>query len=219
MIGLPMRKRRNLTPERIVHKAIEILDREGYKEFTMRKLASHLSVDPMAIYHHIPNRADLLYRVVDAVIGQCALPHGQATWEETVRAICTAFRRLAHRHPGVIDIFNEFESWVPNEHRINEAMYAALRAGGFSPQATARGARLLLAYTENFCSWELTDWIAPYTPDMRLEFIDSLAQGEFPLTRQLVDEVTHINPDAEFEFGLEVVIRGLEIAKRPSTTC
>jgi len=212
-----MAKRRILTPQRIVDTAIELLDREGYREFSMRKLAAVIGVDPMAIYHHIANRADLMYRVVDSVIGQCELPVEHTSWEESVKAICTEFRRLAHRHPGVIQIFDEFESWVPNEHRITEAMYGALRRGGFSSQATVRGARLLLAYTENFCAWELSDWIAPYTPIMRKEFIDSLTHGEFPLALQLVDEITHVVPDEEFEFGLEVVVRGLATHPHAST--
>ena len=53
---------------------------------------------------------------------------------------------------------------------------------------------------------------------MRRELIDSLAQGDFVVTNQLIDEVANVDPDAEFEFGLEVIVRGLESARRCSTT-
>ena len=166
----------------------------------------------MAIYHHIPNRAALMYQVVDRVIGECELPTGDGPWRETAKAICSAFRAMAHRHPGVIQVFDTFDDWVPGEHRIAEALYATLKTGGFSDVDIVKAARLLLAYTENFCAWELTDWIAPYTPEMRSELSDSLAQGEFPLTMTLLEEITHVEPDAEFAFGLDVIVRGLESA-------
>ena len=207
-----MSKRKTLSAERIVAVAIDMLDREGPRNFSMRKLAGKFGVDPMAIYYHIPNRAALMYRVVDQVIGQCELPQELATWQETCKTVCAGFRQLAHRHPGVIQVFDEFEDWVPGEHRISEALHGALRSAGFDARGTVRAARLLLAYTENFCTWELGDWIAPYTPEMRSELSDSLAQGEFPLTTELIEEIVDIDPDAEFEFGLEVIIRGLETA-------
>jgi AcrR family transcriptional regulator len=209
-----MSERPSLSPERIVTTAIELLDREGPQKFSMRKLAAEFGVDPMAIYYHIPNRAALMYRVVDTVVGRCDLPVEAANWQETCRGICNAFRRLAHRHPGVVQVFDNFDDWIPGEHRITEALHAAFDAAGFTPRETVRSARLLLAYSENFCAWELTDWITPFTPEMRLRLDDSLAEGDYPVTMQLIDEVTNVDADAEFAFGLEVLIRGLETTLR-----
>ena len=212
-----MTKKSNLNAERIVAAAIELLDREGHRNFSMRKLASQFGVDPMAIYYHIPNRAALMYQVVERVVGECELPNEMASWQDTCRAICVGFRRLAHRHPGVIQVFDDFEDWIPGEHRIFEALHRALRSGEFDDRKTVRAARLLFAYTENFCAWELNDWIAPFTPEMRSELGDSLAQGDFPMTTQLVDEIVDVDADAEFDFGLAVMIRGLEAARDQGT--
>jgi AcrR family transcriptional regulator len=203
-------KRPSLAPDIIVSTAIELLNNGGHKTFSMRKLAAQFGVDPMAIYYHIPNRAALMYRVVDTVVSQCELPEDLSSWQDASRETCRAFRRLAHRNPGVIQVFDEFDDWIPSEHRIAEALHVALLSAGFDARMTVRGARLLLAFTENFCSWELTDWIEPYTPEMRSELTDSLAQGDFPVTTQLLDEIVDVDPDIEFEFGLEIIIQGLE---------
>ncbi len=205
-----MSQRGTLSRQRIVDAAIEMLDRDGASQFSMRKLAGAMGVDPMALYHHVPNRAALMNSVIDTVISECELPEPNGSWQKQVRDICRAFRALAHRHPGVILVFATFEDWVPSEHRLGEAMYAALRTGGFSPKATVRSARVLLAYTENFACWELTDWIAPFSPEERTKLIESLSEGDFPLTTELVDQIADVDPDAEFAFGLDVVIRGLE---------
>ncbi|MEM7562401.1 MAG: TetR/AcrR family transcriptional regulator [Pseudomonadota bacterium] len=212
-----MAKQTALTRDRIISTAITLLDRGGQKNFSMRKLAAEFGVDPMAIYYHIPSRAALMSHVVDAVVSQCELPLPEASWQQTCKSVCHGFRQLAHRHPGVIQVFDKFEDWVPAEHRINEALHQALQDGGFDNQLTVRAARLLLAYTENFCAWELNDWITPYTVEMRSELVDSLAQGDFPLTTRLVDDMVNIDPDAEFEFGLEVLIRGLEASGLPAS--
>ena len=207
-----MSRRANLSADKILDRAIELLDRDGPQKFSMRKLAAEFDVDPMAIYYHIPNRSVLMHRVVDTVVSRCELPDGKSDWQQTCVAICHAFRRLAQQHPGVIRTFDSFDDWVAGEHRISEALHAALLAGGFDASNTARAARLLLGYTENFCAWESTDWIMPYTPEMRSELEDSLAEGDYPVTTGLLDEVVDIDPDAEFEFGLVIMIRGLEAA-------
>lgn len=205
-----MVKRKKLTPKIIVKAAIKLLDREGFKRFSMRRLGSYLDVDPMAIYYHIPNRAALISLVVEKVVGKCELPEPGLPWQEAVRAICRGFRQMAHEHPGVIQVYDEFDDWSQGEHRLMEALHIALESGGFSEQANTRSARMLMAYTENFCAWELDEWLDPYTPEMRHELLDSLEQGDYPVTLRLIDEVTNVDVDVEFEFGLDVLIHGLE---------
>ena len=210
MLVFKMPKSPSLNAKRIVETAIELLDLEGRQKFSMRKLAKKFGVDPMAIYYHIPNRAALMYQVIESVVGECELPNKFSVWQEDVRAICCAFRTLAHRHPGVIQAYDIYNEWTVSEHRIFEAMYAALSNSPFSDAEVVRATKLLLAYTENFCEWELTDWIAPFTPEKRIELDDSLSQGDFPRSRKLIGHITDIDPETEFYYGLDVIIGGLE---------
>jgi TetR/AcrR family tetracycline transcriptional repressor len=205
-----MSQRGSLSRERIVAQAMVMLDADGEANFSMRRLAAEMGVDPMALYHHIPNRAALMREVVDALLDECELPAPSGSWQDRVRALCHAFRRLAHRHPGAFMVYALFHEWVPSEHRLHEALYAALDAGGFAPVTMVRGGRLLIAYAETFAWEEITQWIVPYSGEDRAKLIESLAAGDYPLTTALVDQIADIDPDAEFAFGLDVVIRGLE---------
>jgi AcrR family transcriptional regulator len=205
-----MGKRGSLSRERIVAAAMHMLDADGEANFSMRRLAGEMGVDPMALYHHVPNRAALMREVVDTLLAECDLPEPTGDWQSRVRALCHAFRRLGHRHPGAFMVYAMFNEWVPSERRLHEALYAALQAGGFSPEVMVRGARLLIGYTENFAWEEITNWIAPFSSEDRVKLIESLATGDYPLTTALVDRIADIDPDAEFAFGLDVVIRGLE---------
>ena len=189
---------------------MRMLDADGEARFSMRRLAAEMGVDPMALYHYLPNRSALMCDVVDALVAECDLPPPCGTWQVQVRDLCHAFRRMAHRHPGAFPVYVMFQEWVPSEHRLNEALYAALSAGGFTSRATVRAARLLLAYAETFALDEITQWIVPYSSDDRAKLAASLSAGDYPLTTTLIDHVTDIDPDAEFVFGLDVLIRGLE---------
>ena len=59
-----------LTRERVVAAALGIVDREGLDALTMRALGRTLGVDPMAVYHHLPNKAAILDAVAEAVIAE-----------------------------------------------------------------------------------------------------------------------------------------------------
>ena len=43
----------------IVSKALALIDRDGLEKFSMRRLGADLEVDPMAVYHYFPTKADL----------------------------------------------------------------------------------------------------------------------------------------------------------------
>ncbi len=55
-----------LSRERILATALEIADAHGPDALTMRRVATELGVDPMALYRHVRNKDALLDGVVDA---------------------------------------------------------------------------------------------------------------------------------------------------------
>ena len=59
-----------LTRQRVLDAAIALADRVGIEPFTIRKLAAELDVTPMAIYHHLPNKEQILDGIVDEVFAE-----------------------------------------------------------------------------------------------------------------------------------------------------
>ena len=202
-----MKPRGKLTQARIVGTALEMLDTEGEKAFSMRKLATALNVDPMALYHHHANKSALLHAVMQAMMEQCDVPDPSGNWQQDIRDLCQGVRRLARKHPGAFRIYETYEHWVPAEHRLHEAFHATLLSAGFSPMATVRAVRVLLAYTEAFAVDEISGWLDPAD---RAELAQSLTQGPYPVLTSLLDAIGTTDADADFEFGLNVLIRGLE---------
>ena len=65
--GIPLQR------EHIVSTALALVDREGLKALSMRRLGEELGVDPMAVYYYLPNKQALLDAIVEAVMASIDL--------------------------------------------------------------------------------------------------------------------------------------------------
>lgn len=202
-----MKSRGKLTRERIVQNALSLLDAEGKEAFSMRKLASKLSVDPMAVYYHFTNKSDLMHAVMQSMLEECEVPEPGVNWQQDVRNLCSILRQAARDHPGAFRVYETYDKWLPAEHRLHEAFLSTLRKAGFSPKSAVQAVRVLLAYTEAVAVDEISGWL---DPENREVLAESLNTGSYPNLSDLIDEFTTVDPDAEFEFGLNILIGGLE---------
>lgn len=210
-----MKKRGKLSPRGVVKRALAMLDEAGEVGFSMRKLASALNVDPMAIYYHFPNKSELLHAVMQEMMARCEIPELNGVWQKDIEDLCNSLRRLAKAHPGGFQVYETYNRWLPAEHRLHEAFHAILRKAGFSKVSTVRGARVLLSYTEAHVIDEIAGWLILEDRD---ELAESLEGGDYPTLASLLDEVTNNDPEADFRYGLNVIIFGLEAELRKNTS-
>lgn len=80
-----------LTVRRIVEAACAIVERDGVDRLSMRRLGAELGVDPMAIYHHVANKRELLRLVTAQTLGSMVPPDPAAPWTERVRQWATHY--------------------------------------------------------------------------------------------------------------------------------
>ncbi len=66
---------------------------------------------------------------------------------------------------------------------------------------------MLLAYAEVFAFDSIAGWL---DPEDKTVLEASLAHGEYPTTTHLIDEIVSPDVDGDFEFGLNVLLNGLE---------
>ena len=85
----------------IVARAVELLDRYGLADLSMRRLGAELGVQPSALYHHFANKQSLLAAVADELLllGARPAPDADAAWDDVVRHVCGELRdaMLAYR--------------------------------------------------------------------------------------------------------------------------
>lgn len=87
-----------LDVERIVDAACEIIERDGLAGMSMRKLGAELSVDPMAVYHHVGDKRSLLALVTARTLGGMELPEPTAAWNVRVQRWAMSYWEVVVAH-------------------------------------------------------------------------------------------------------------------------
>ncbi len=138
--------RQPLSPERIRAAALELVDADGVEALSMRRLAAALGVDPMSIYHHVPNKQALLQAVYERVLEELPVPRATVGgWQHALRDLARRFYRLARRHPQVMPSLIASRYGTQREREIHAAIDRLLESEGFP--AVERGRIVGAIYT------------------------------------------------------------------------
>ena len=96
--------REALSEAAVVRAALAIIRRKGTAALTMRELADALGVSPMAAYHHVQGKEDLLRLVGNHVWGSVTVPPPDSgPWYERLRTLVIAERDAIKRYRGLYE--------------------------------------------------------------------------------------------------------------------
>ncbi|MEJ3652582.1 TetR family transcriptional regulator [Actinomycetes bacterium KLBMP 9759] len=203
--GRPRRDQPRLTRRAILAAALALVDEHGLDALSMRKLASELGVDPMSIYHHLPNKAAIVSGLVGEVFSRMPLELPEGTWEERVRAWASGYRGLAHAHPNlVLQIVTDSAAVSEAAIAISEPLYAALDAAGLAPEEVIAAADTIV----DFVNGNALGAVGPAPTDAD-ELADRLAASDpdaAPTMRRVHAEG---RATSGFDAGIEIILRGL----------
>jgi AcrR family transcriptional regulator len=207
-----------LTRERVLRAAIGLADTEGIDSLSMRKLGVELGVEAMSLYNHVASKSDLLDGMVDLVFAEIDLPIDGVGWRDAMRRRAISAREVLARHRWATGLTETRTSPGPATLRHHDAVLGILRGAGFSVAMAAHAYSLLDSYTYGFAMQEAS---LPFdtgeeTAALGQSILARGAPGEYPyLTEFLVEHALKPGYDygAEFEYGLDLILDGLERAK------
>lgn len=210
-----------LTRERALTAAMTIADSDGLAAATMRRIAQALGVEAMSLYYHVANKDDLLDGMVDRVFAEVDLPDGVVDWRTAMRQRAHSLRAAMLRHPWAISVLESRTSPGPATLRHHDAVLGRCRAAGFSVEMSAHAFSLIDSFIYGFVLQEIT---LPFddtnVEEMVEEVIGQLSPDDYPHLAELtVEHVMQVgyNYSDEFDFGLEIVLAGLEAAAADSS--
>jgi TetR/AcrR family transcriptional regulator, tetracycline repressor protein len=212
----PSRKKRSpgrprqgtLTRERVLEEALAVMDREGLEALTMRSLADHLRVTPMALYNHVRNKKDLLGSVAEHLTGRIDFECDAQDWRDRIR---TCFRRLRDAclaHPSAVRLMEHLEVAPLAVFRPMEITLVALEDAGLLGEDAVRTYFLLMNFTMGQISYEVRGPFQALDPAHALAG-NQLDGPEFAHVQRSVSPGKW-DFDRAFEFGLSVILRGVE---------
>lgn len=177
-------KRRPLTSERIVLAAVDLIDREGFATFSMRKLGRALGVEAMSLYQYFDNKESILLAMRSHFYRQLDLPAAPGTpWYDQLGAVITATYRLGVRHPSYIAVHLHVLS-VPESRQRRERDMALLRAAGLGEEEAEGALLALVSYVIGFLY-------------------------RMVLTTPAANPLAGRSRDSAFKLGLDAILHGL----------
>jgi AcrR family transcriptional regulator len=204
-----------LTRERIVEAAASLANERGIERLTMRDLAAALGVGTMSIYYHLPDKQSVKEAVADFLWAEIAVPPKRLDWQTRMRAIATALRRAARRHPGLAALLLTRRYTGPEGLRAVEALLAAARDAGFEARGAVRCFRVLVGYVVGIAQAEVARSAVDLGASARW-LKGSVAASRFPnLRAALAVAANRRFADQEFAFGLEILLEGFHRRARP----
>ncbi len=209
-----------LTRAMILASALDIIDRDGVDGLSMRRLGDALGRDPMVLYRHIPNKAELLDGVAEIVFQQLSVDTTDPNWTAQLRTVARDFRQLALTHPNVVPLLVTRPLATPlglrplGTLRPLEDVLALLTGAGFTGVNALHIYRALFGFLYGHVLNELQELVEkPEETDHVLRLgLHRLPIGDFPHLRSLAPVLATYDGAAELERGLDMLLSGLTAA-------
>ena len=211
-------RRPRLNRERVLEAAVALADEAGLDGFSMRGLAQELGVVPMALYKHVADKEELLDGMVDLVFSEMASPSPGEDWRAGLRRRALSAREALKRHGWAIGRM-ESRHPGPANLRHHNATMGCLREAGFPFELAIHAYSVQDAYIYGFALQERdlgfeTPASAGEAAQRRAETVGN--PGDYPYLVEVVKRLpeTGYDPALEFEWGLELILDGLDRLRR-----
>jgi len=213
-------QRTPLTRERVLLAAVALADREGIESLSMRRVGHELGVEAMSLYNHIANKEDLLDGMLDVVLEEIdPLIEDESDWRRVFHGRAMSARRALKRHPWASEVITSRVNPTPTMLAYMDSMIGVVRRAGFSLDLTHHAMHTLGSRSMGFAQelFEESDDSGADAATME-QMVNQMAE-HFPYAAEIALKVRHDDESVvgagcddqfEFEFGLNLILDGLE---------
>jgi AcrR family transcriptional regulator len=203
-----------LSRERVLRAALGLADKGGIEALSMRNLGQGLGVEAMSLYNHVANKDDILDGIVDLVFGEIALPSDGVDWKTAMRTRAISAHEALLRHRWAPSLLQSRTRPGPATLRHHDSVLGSLRTAGFTLVMAAHAISVVDGYIYGFALQQI---------NLPLQSREQVAEVGGDILRQLAGEYPHLaemitqhamkpgyDYADEFEFGLDLILDGLE---------
>lgn len=215
---------RGLSHARIVAAAIEIADAEGLGAVTMQAVAKSLDFTTMSLYRYVSSKDELVRLMQDAALTATETIELPDDWREALRTWAGLIRDAYRAHPWVLEIpRGQLSVLMPASVRAADTGLAAL--SGLDLADDEKIAVILLISQHVISMVDLERSLAAegspaITPEGVQVLSEVITADRFPHVAPIMAAGGYVvgdepgaedeGVDAEYEFGLDILIAGLE---------
>ncbi|MCX5204587.1 TetR/AcrR family transcriptional regulator C-terminal domain-containing protein [Streptomyces sp. NBC_00237] len=213
-----------LTRERIVRTAVALADTDGLATLTMRRVATELGTSTMALYRHVPGKADLVHLMSEAAFAELPLRSaGLNGWRPRLTHAVRGLWQMYVRHPWMAQAMAALTrpTAAPHAMRYTEWGLHALSGQGLTPSEMMHVHLTLFGHVQGLAgTLELEnrarqdtgmtpeEWMATQEP--RAEEVQ--ASGDYPILDSYFErDGFELDLDSLFAFGVERILDGVAV--------
>jgi AcrR family transcriptional regulator len=198
---------------------MQVADAEGLEALSMRRLGQELGVEAMSLYNHVRNKEDLIDGLIDLIFAELGEPAGR-DWKTAMRRRGIKAQQVLGRHRWAIALMESRRAPGPATLRHHDSVLRCLREAGFSLPLAAHAYSLLDSYIYGF-ALEQANLPFDTTNGAEAARLAAAMMAEFPAEAYpyMAEIATkHVMKPGysyarEFEFGLDLILDGLERAR------
>jgi AcrR family transcriptional regulator len=208
-----------ITRDAILAAAVRVLESDGVDGLSMRRVAEELGTGPASLYWHFRNKDEVLQLLFEHLNDEIELPEPDpARWRDQLKDLGRQIRSLAHTHRDFARLSLGRIPSGPSLARFAEWLFQLLVPLGVPDQVIAYCGDLMSLYVG---AYAFEESLGPPSPTgeplsaeqigtMFRDYLLSLPAGQFPHVHRAAGLLFAGDADARFEFGLDVLIRGIE---------
>lgn len=208
---------------------IALADQYGLEAVSIRRVAAQLGASPMALYHYVPSKRDLLNLILDALNGEFAWPAaGFTDWRSTLIHFARESRRSLKKHPWASTLRAADPEYGPECIRTLESLLTTLSEFGLDMRIATRALGVLFVFVNGFVAAETAQAGIRASKSQRRAASQPrfstavLATGKFPNVARFVAMGAELPDDDGFERALNWILDGIEadlgVQLRPQRT-
>ncbi|MEU9207773.1 TetR/AcrR family transcriptional regulator C-terminal domain-containing protein [Streptomyces sp. NPDC048415] len=202
--------REPLTRRRVLDAALAYIDQHGLAALSMHKLGAELGVKGMSLYNHVANKDDVLDGVVETLWDEVerAAP-AQADWRTGARTLARAIRDVMHHHPQAASLITVRQLMPVAALRTVQTHLATMTGSGIPEDRAYALLRTIWTYALGTAQAEIC-WDT-CRDSTRRPAVGDLLRPQTPAELAAVAEIFcgRHDPDAQFELGLDLMLRGI----------
>ncbi|MEV0409538.1 TetR/AcrR family transcriptional regulator [Streptomyces sp. NPDC050448] len=202
-----------ISREEIIETARRIVAEQGVDRLTMRRLATEIGSTPMALYHHVRDKEELLVLLLDDYATRTLRrPEMPAHPRERIIGATTAIHESLAACPWIVEVLTADDLMSTSALWFVEQIVDGLVECGLSPDRAVHGYRAIWYYTAGEIVVR-TAAARRRTDDDRATYREQvfadLDPSELPRLAQIADRWAPLTAEDTYLDGLRALLDGL----------
>ncbi|WP_227998482.1 TetR/AcrR family transcriptional regulator [Nocardia australiensis] len=199
----------------ILAAAHSVIDADGVEKLTMRRLATELGCTPMALYHHVRDKEDLLRLLLNDYADRVVWPDLPEDPRERILVAAKAMHDVLAARSWIVDVLVADDLFGVAALWVSESVIDAAMRAGLAPETAVHAYRAIWHYTAGslISHAKSARRAAEDRPTYRASVFADLDPETLPRLAALGPRWGELTSADIYEYGLRALVDGLLAGK------